>query len=83
MSHRILNIALFIFIMGAYAFVMQEDYSSEMAESASLLDAQKAAQRELNRDMAAAKFCRENFGNSGMQWTVDGELVCVPRKRKS
>lgn len=81
MTHRLLNIALFLGILGAYAFVMNlDDHGAEMAESASLLDAQRAAQRELKRDMAAAKACRELHGESGFTWTADGQLVCVPRK---
>lgn len=80
MTHRIINILLFIGILSAYAVVMNADYSTEMAESQELLDAQKQAQRELQKELAAAKVCRETHGNSAIAWTADGELVCVPRK---
>lgn len=79
-THRIINVLLFIGILAAYGFVMNADYSAEMAESQSLLDAQNAEQREYRRDMAAAKLCRETHGESGFTWTADGQLVCVPRK---
>lgn len=81
MIHRLINIALFIGILASYAFVMHmDDKRVEMEESASLLDAQRAAQLELKRDMAAARACRETHGESSFTWTADGQLVCVPRK---
>jgi hypothetical protein len=80
MTHRLINIALFIGILATYAYVMQEDHSAEMAASAALLDAQKAAQREFKRDMAAAGACRQLYGESGFTWTQEGELVCIPSK---
>ena len=87
MSHRILNWALAGAIVLLYAAVQQLDgidsHSEEMAVAASISDAQKQAAEETKRDLAAARLCRESHGNSGYQWTADGELVCVPRKRKS
>ena len=80
-AHRILNVLQFVGIVASYAAMMQmDDHSAEMAESGALLDAQKAAQLELKRDMAAAKACRESHGESGFTWTQDGQLVCIPRK---
>lgn len=79
-THRILNITLFVGILAAYAVVMDSDHRAEMAESQSLLDAQKQAQYELQKELAAAKVCRETHGNSAIAWTADGELVCVPRQ---
>lgn len=86
MSHRLLNWTLAGAIVLLYAAVQQLDgidsHAEEMAVSASLSDAQKQAAAETRRDMAAARACRETHGNSGYQWTADGELVCVPRKKK-
>lgn len=83
MIHRLINVALFIGIMASYAVVMDSDHRAEMRESADLLDAQRQAQREAKRDMAAAKVCRETHGNSSFTWTADGGLVCVPRKPRN
>ena len=40
---------------------------------------QTQAQREFKRDMAAAKLCREQHGESLVSWSAAGELVCIPR----
>jgi hypothetical protein len=59
------------------------DHSTEMAQSQALNDAQQQAAREFRKDMAAAKLCRETVGESSIQWTAAGSLVCVPRTGKA
>jgi hypothetical protein len=54
----------------------------DMRQSAALSDAQRQAERDLRRDMAAAALCREQHGEAGFTWTAAGELVCIPRHGK-
>ena len=56
-----------------------DDHGGEMRQSQNLSDAQRQAQRELHRDLAAAALCREQHGEASYQWTAAGELVCIPR----
>ena len=58
------------------------DNSEEWAVSQSMIDAQNDALKELSKDKAAQDLCLSTIGESSAAWTVDGELVCTPRKGK-
>jgi hypothetical protein len=60
-----------------------DDHHSEHAQAQALNDAQQQAAREFRRDLAAAQLCRETVGESAIQWTAAGALVCVPRKGRA
>lgn len=66
--------------LGPIALDGMDDHHAEHATAASLLEAQRAEAAQLRRDMAAARLCREAHGEAGFTWTVDGQLVCVPRR---
>ena len=59
-----------------------DSHASEWPQSQALVDAQRAAVREFHKDMAAAKLCRQEHGESSFTWTAAGELVCIPRHGK-
>ena len=60
-----------------------DDHHAEWAQAEALSDAQKQARRELRRDMAAAKVCREQHGEAGFSWTEAGSLVCHPKRGRT
>ena len=66
-------------LMSYFGPVVLQDRSDEHRVAQSLEDAQAQAQRQFLKEKAAARFCRENFGESSVVWTVDDEPVCVPR----
>lgn len=49
----------------------------------SLTDAQRQARAEFARDLAAAKLCREQYGEASFSWAAAGELVCTPHRSKT
>ena len=67
--------ALLCWLLGVFGPSLDEH------DSASTTDAQAQARAELHRDLAAARICREDHGDASFTWTVDGELVCIPRHR--
>jgi hypothetical protein len=73
--------ALLCWLLGVFGPAL-DAHASEWPASQALVDAQRAAVREFNKDMAAAKLCRETHGESLVRWTAAGELVCVPRHSK-
>ena len=58
------------------------DHSEEWAVSQSLIDAQTASQQDHRKQKAAQDLCAATVGESSAAWTVDGELICTPRKGK-
>jgi hypothetical protein len=60
-----------------------DDVQTELAVQQSLVDAQKQAQAELRRDLAAAALCRHQHGEAGYTWNAAGQLVCIPRRGKT
>lgn len=75
---------LMAFMLGGFGLFLDKisDKRAELIESPSLTDAQKHAQSEMRRDIAAVQVCRETVGESFIRWTEAGQLVCVPRKGK-
>ena len=59
-----------------------DDHSGEWAESAALQASMKLEDEDLQRDIDAAKRCREEHGEAGFTWTAAGALVCLPRRGK-
>lgn len=75
---------LFALVLGtAHLLDGPDDHHAEWAQAQALSDAQKQAQRELRRDMAAAKVCREQHGEAGFSWTEAGSLVCHPKRGRT
>lgn len=76
----------FIFIGGAFVLGAWLDGSSSLDsfnDSLSLSDAQRAAQRAYKKELRATRLCHKELGeNSTIQWTAQGELVCIPQLRK-
>ena len=58
------------------------DHSEEWAVSQSLIDAQIAAQQDHRKQKAAQDLCAATVGESVAVWSIDGELICTPRKGK-
>ena len=77
--HRVANWLIAILVVCLYAFVQSRDDTYER-HAAAASDAQAQAMREMRKDIAAAKMCRETHGESLVRWTVDGMAVCIPRK---
>lgn len=90
MSHGqrfLLNLTAFsllLFALGAFGGFLKscEDHSEEWAVSQSLIDAQIASQQDHRKQKAAQDLCLSTIGESSAAWTIDGELVCTPRKGK-
>ena len=90
MSHArrfMLNAAVifgFLFALSAFGGLLKscEGNSEEWAVSQSIIDAQNDALKELSKDKAAQDLCLSTIGESSAAWTVDGELICTPRKGK-
>lgn len=76
----LLGVAAFTVALAWLGPIALDDNHAEHATAASLLEAQRAEAAQLRRDMAAARLCREAHGEAGFTWTVDGQLVCVPRR---
>ena len=73
--HRLFNIAI-----GASVIALGLIFIGPSLDS---YDASKEkSSREFRRDMQAAQYCRELHGESGFEWTENGELVCIPRRGK-
>ena len=58
------------------------DHSEGWAVSQSLIDAQIASQQDHRKQKAAQDFCAATVGESVAVWSIDGELICTPRKGK-
>lgn len=66
------------------AFVLAASFHLDSAwPEPALSDAQAQAQAEMRKELAAAKLCRQAHGESGYTWTIDNQLVCLPRTGKS
>lgn len=77
----IVMVGLIVWLIGYYGPSL-DNHASEWPQSKALIDAQRAASQAFRKDMAAAKLCRQEHGESGFTWTAAGELVCVPRHGK-
>ena len=75
--HRVANWLIAILVVCLYAFVQSRDDTYER-RAAAASDAQAQAARELRKDMAAARMCRETHGERLVRWTIDGLAVCIP-----
>lgn len=77
----------FVFIGGAFipgAWLDGNNQLDALNDSLNLSDAKKAAQRVYKKELAAARMCREEFGEgTTIQWTATGELVCIPKTKGS
>lgn len=82
----LLDLLLVIFMVGAIIWLLAYvGPALDEPVSPSLSDAQAQAQRELRRELAAAKMCRETHGESILGYDAGGQEVCIPRgyvKRK-
>jgi hypothetical protein len=58
------------------------DQVDEWAASQMLVDAQLSEARETRKERAAREMCLQTVGESTAVWTVDGDVVCQPRKSK-
>ena len=76
----LLALAIAAILSISYLLDGPTDHRAERAQAQSLSDAQRADAAALRRDLAAAKLCREQFGEATFQWTYAGDLVCIPRK---
>ncbi|WP_342617185.1 hypothetical protein [Rhodoferax sp. GW822-FHT02A01] len=66
------NVLLAVFLLGSLGYMLDRH-----DEQRSTSEAQQQ-KRELKRDLAAAKLCRESMGG-GFTWNTQGQLVCIPR----
>ena len=90
MSHArrfMLNAAVifgFLFALSAFGGFLKscEGNSEEWAVSQSLIDAQTASQQDHRKQKAAQDLCAATVGESVAVWSIDGELICTPRKEK-
>lgn len=84
--HRFINIALAAAIAACLSLSHLLDAQGELravvATAAAVTDAEQQAARELRRELAAARLCREQHGEAGYTWTEAGALVCIPRRGK-
>lgn len=82
-THRALDV-LMVVCVTAFACWLLGVFgpSLDAYDSGSTNAARSQAKRELRRDLAAAKLCREAHGESSFQWTAADELVCIPRQGK-
>lgn len=81
--HRILNWVLAAVIAAMLSCSQVFDrHSLDLAQSTNLTNAQRLSRAETDRDLAAAKLCRELHGEAGFTWSTSGELVCIPRRGK-
>ena len=65
-----------VFVLGAY--LDREAPMDAQREARSLHDAQQAAKAAYQQEAMAAKACRKASGESTtIQWTVNGEPVCI------
>lgn len=76
-------LAIALLLSTSYKLDGIDDHSAENAIAVDLEDAQRTADAELRRDLAAAKQCRLEHGESGFTWTADNRLVCIPRRGKA
>jgi len=63
----------------AYFGPWLDDIDAATTSAITAADAERQAQAEFHKDLAAAKLCRETVGESLVSWNADGELVCIPR----
>ena len=84
--HSLINCLLAAAIAACLSMAYLLDAPGEIhalaATAAAVTDAEKQAARELRRDLAAARLCREQHGEAGYTWTEAGALVCIPRRGK-
>lgn len=84
--HRFIKLALAAGIAACLSLSYLLDAPSELraavATAAAVTDAEQQAARDLRRDLAAARLCREQHGEAGYTWTEAGALVCIPRRGK-
>jgi len=79
----LLVLVIAVFGLGSFgAWLDSFDNSEEWAVSQSLIDAQIASAKDFRKQKAAQDLCLATVGESVAVWTVDGELICTPRKGK-
>lgn len=84
--HRMVNIALLVAGVIGTAIVLLggkplDDHSAEWQQSSALADAQRAAREARQVEQNAIRQCTALHGpGAAMGYTVDGDLVCGPRR---
>ena len=58
----------------------QADHHAEWLAAQDLADAQRQAATAHQRELRAARQCRQQHGESALVWTADDMPVCVPRR---
>lgn len=58
----------------------QADHHQEWMAAQDLADAQRQAATAHQRDLRAARQCRQRHGESALVWTANDMPVCVPRR---
>lgn len=58
----------------------QADHSTEWLQARDLADAQAQAATAHQRELRAARHCRQLHGEAALVWTADDMPVCVPRR---
>jgi hypothetical protein len=66
------NVLLFAFLLGSAGYLLDRHDEQREADHT-------PEQRELRKELAAAKLCRTEHGESLVSWSAAGELVCIPR----
>lgn len=85
-AHRALNIALTgATAVGIAAILLAgpvlDDHSHEWSQSSTLADAQRAARAARQAELDAIRQCTALHGpGAAIGYTVDGDLVCGPRR---
>lgn len=58
----------------------QADHHAEWLAAQDLANAQRQAATAHQRELRAARQCRQQHGESALVWTADDMPVCVPRR---
>jgi len=58
----------------------QADHQHEWLQARDLADAQAQAATAHQRELRAARHCRQLHGEAALVWTADDMPVCVPRR---
>ena len=84
--NHFINLALAAAIAACLSMAWMLDAPSDMQAlidtARASTDAEQQAARDLRRDLAAARLCRELHGDSGYQWSAAGEVICIQRSGK-
>ena len=76
---RALDALMVVFLTGFVCWLLGVAGPELDAQVDIQTDAQKQAQDDFHKEVAAAEICRETPGESLISWNAAGELVCIPR----